>query len=387
MKIHVKNNDVLFYAAFILYYIAIFVTYLPFEDTSMAKKGLSLVTCMCLALNLVPEMMRTFRFSFKSKILTLVCIAVALASIMLKDFFLIVVYLFGCNIYIRGNDTKPVIKLSFYLLTTLTIITILLCMVGVIENVVTARNGVARYSLGFYHSNVLPLIILYLCMYYHIFKKSITLPSFVIFEFVSIIAFIICDSRNAFLALQFFLILAITVKKFGKSRKYVKFLRGLAIISVPVIAGLSLLLFYLYDNGSPVAIALNDLFNNRIHMVALYYHYQEFRLLNLMTTDYFSRIILTLDNGYYYSVARYGVVFLFAIFAVFVSLTRGAYKRNNGYYLCAITVIAAVNFIDNGFFSFLFYPFILEGIYYFRNRKNKEESSAEYLFDKIKASL
>ena len=381
MKLKIIKDNIIFYVAFVLYYISIFVTYIPFEKAGTLKILLALFTCLCLAINLIPKIMIRIKFKYIKKKRILVVMCVAIGAVLLKDFFVIVIYLFGVNIYLRIKDLKPLFKISFYLLLIITIVTILLCMIGVINNVVTARNGVQRYSLGFYHSNVLPQIILYLCIYYHIFKKNITLVSFTVFEVVSILAYIICNSRNAFFAIQVLLIIFIIVKKYRCNRRYIKLLKLIAISSPIIIAIISLLLLYLYSINSSIAITFNDFFNNRIHMCWLYYQYQEIKVINFMTTEYFQKIILTLDNGYYYSIARYGVIILVPIFMIFISITKGAYKRNNGYYLAAIIVLSAVNFIDNGFFSFIFYPFIIEAIYYFKYRNSYKDADILYIIE------
>ena len=155
MKLKIIKDNIIFYVAFILYYISIFVTYIPFEKAGTLKILLALFTCLCLEINLIPKIMIRIKFKYIKKKRILVVMCVAIGAVLLKDFFVIVIYLFGVNIYLRIKDLKPLFKISFYLLLIITIVTILLCMIGVINNVVTARNGVLRYSLGYYHSNVL----------------------------------------------------------------------------------------------------------------------------------------------------------------------------------------------------------------------------------------
>ena len=385
MKLYLKKTDILFYAAYIAYYLGLFVTYLSLDNdiSSLLKKCLSLFACLFLAVNLIPVFFNGVTLTKNKIIIISLFVAIAAVSVMLKDFFIIVIYLFALNIFFRVNNIDILFKMSFILLLTLTISVIMLCMVGVLENVRTSRDGNVRYGMGFYHSNVLPLIIAYLCMYYHNYKRKVSILSFLAFEFFTLVVYLICNSRNSVLALQFFFILSFIAQKLKENKKYIKFLKMLCIIVVPLISVFSLALLYLYHNKSPVAIFLNDVFNNRIYMANLYFHYQKLKIINLITTDYYNVISLTLDNGYYYSIARYGVIFLLFIFAAVYYLTKRADKQGN---ICAfniIIVVCAMNFIDNGFFSFLFYPFIISALFGFFHRNDFNDCNLAYVLNKL----
>lgn len=382
MKLYLKRSDCLFYLAFIIYYISLFIVYLPIDNIDPIRKILTLAACIFLMANLLPIVLDKITIKYKYIIPVICFLAILLISLLLKDLFLVITFLFGLNIFFRVQDIKPVLKISFGLLTLLTIMVILLCLAGILENVTTYREGAERYGLGFYHSNVLPLILVYLSAYYIIIKKDINVISFLVFEILGIIIFVLCDSRNALLSLQALLLFSLLTKCMKNKIKYKKALYNICLITVPLISLFSLILLHLYNQKNPFAVYCNDLFNNRIYMANLYYHYQDFKIINLMSPERYKVISLTLDNGYYYSIARYGVIFLLFIFAVNYYFARYSIKEDNRYALIAIIVIDFVNFIDNGFYSFMFYPFIIISLYSLAHKN--EWNLNEFIYDKMK---
>ena len=68
-------------------------------------------------------------------------------------------------------DIERVYKTSSRIIAIGIISVLVLCMFGVLPDILTSRNTVEqinynRHSFGFYHSNVLPLLIFYLEVYY-----------------------------------------------------------------------------------------------------------------------------------------------------------------------------------------------------------------------------
>lgn len=360
MGIGLKRNEILFYIAFILYYIGVFFTYVETDYGETIKKVMVLLTAGCLMVNLVFGFTRSINIR-SVKLTAVIFVFIFAAAILYRDFFIIIMFLFGINLYFMNSNIRFLFKWSLALLVFLTVFVMALCFVHVFDNVVTYRDKVPRYSLGFYHSNVLPLIILYLTMYYHVEKSKITFLSFVIFEVLGVAGYVACKSRNSFLAMQLFFVLMFVTSKMNRSKHYKLFLFICRFVII-FTAALSLVLLYLYAQNAKIAIIANEVFNNRIYMADLYYHFQDFKLMNLMTSDHYKRIALTLDNGYYYTTARYGALFLLVVYWLLNSLAVDFRNKRNKAGLVAVIIITLSNFIDNGLYSYLFLPFMIYSI-------------------------
>lgn len=72
---------------------------------------------------------------------------------------------------------EEIYKISLNIIVIGIISVFILCVVGILPDVLTTRNTVEqinynRHSFGFYHSNVLPLLVFYLEVYYICIKKK-----------------------------------------------------------------------------------------------------------------------------------------------------------------------------------------------------------------------
>ena len=68
------------------------------------------------------------------------------------------------------------------------------------------------------------------------------------------------------------------------------------------------------------------------------------------------------DNGYYYLLARYGYLIMLIFLSVSVAAVECMKKEENHYAMLVFIVIAMLNFIDNGFVSYAFLPYMILGI-------------------------
>ena len=112
-------------------------------------------------------------------------------------------------------DIERVYKTSSRIIAIGIISVLVLCMFGVLPDILTSRNTVEqinynRHSFGFYHSNVLPLLIFYLEVYYIcIVKKKYEIRNS-LFVLLAGATNTFCHSRNALilsLALSLFVFL------------------------------------------------------------------------------------------------------------------------------------------------------------------------------------
>ena len=72
-------------------------------------------------------------------------------------------------------EDKMLFNVAFLTLLNFLIITLLFCWIGIYQDYITNRyvGTNNRHSLGFYHSNVLPLVVSYMVGYYCAFKNRV----------------------------------------------------------------------------------------------------------------------------------------------------------------------------------------------------------------------
>lgn len=370
MKRTIGISDFLFCIAFSLYYLSIFVTYTVIPFASQLKQILAILTVLLLIINLITGVDFVIKLRSKKGVLTLfLFVAITILSVMYRDYFIIVLILFCLNIKAKKFDAIVLLRISLFLLLIATILIVMLCVCGVLENRITFRTQMDmnnRYAFGFYHSNVLPNILLYWWIYYYAIHKKITVVNFTVAMISNVCVYLFCNSRNSLFSLSLMLMLFIGFefsKRIKWSRAAKKVVALIGKYSFAFFSILSFGLLELYKQNNYLGVLMNNLFSYRLQMGALYFHFQKPKVLQLMTSDYFKVIRLTLDNGYFYSVARYGFIYLIMLSGLLYFGGKELERQGNDYALISFGIMALSNSVDNGFFSFQFYPFMLFSIY------------------------
>ena len=383
MKCNSKKSSVLFYVAFGLYYLSIFITYTLVPYSHEIKQIMAMMTIVCLGLNFIRYSYYTINLKERGTIPIILFIAgITVLSAIYHDYFIIVLLMFFINLRRYKIDVMMLFRISIYLLSIATLLVILLCLVGVLENRVTFRakgDFGARYAWGFYHSNVLPIVLLYWWIYYYILKKRITVVNFGVALLTNSVVYVLCNSRNSFFSLLLLLLLLLgyeSIKRYKRRYRVQKAIAYIGKYGFIIFALLSFVLLVLYKRNNPVGLLMNTILSNRLSMGAIYFfRFQHPKFIQLMTSEYFKVISLTLDNGYFYSVARYGFVYLLFLCGLLTFCGKEFERLNNYYAMIACVILAVSNSIDNGFFSFQFYPFILLAMYGFNQNIHRRNNN------------
>ena len=246
-----------------------------------------------------------------------------------------------------------------------------LCFIGILPDILTSRDTVEqinynRHSLGFYHSNVLPLLVFYLEVYYIcIVKDRIRNNIIVFFMIIAVIVNAICHSRNAIVmsfALSIFVIFA---KKMRKD-EYKKLYRT-TFLSIPCMSIFSFLMMFLLLKGG-IWNTIDTLFSGRFRLAIFKMRRIGVHFINLMSNESFLNDNITyvngqdlstvaLDNGYLYIILRYGILILLVYFLIAYCLAKK--NRKNTCVLGTLITVFIVNFVDNDLVDYSFLPFIL----------------------------
>ena len=244
-------------------------------------------------------------------------------------------------------------------------------MFGVLPDILTSRNTVEqinynRHSFGFYHSNVLPLLIFYLEVYYIcIVKEKIRDNVIVLFVLLAGATNTFCHSRNALilsLALSLFVVFAKQMKKDEH-----KILYRTTVLSIPCMSIFSFSMMFLLLKGG-IWNTIDTFFSGRFRLAIFKMRRIGLHLINIMSNESFVKDNITyvdgkdissivLDNGYLYVILRYGILIILVYFLIAYCLAKK--NKGNACVLGALIAVFIANFVDNDLVDYSFLPFIL----------------------------
>ena len=234
-------------------------------------------------------------------------------------------------------------------------------IVGIYNDEITKRwiDSATRHSLGFYHSNVLPLIYSYLVGYgllTGIFKKK----HYIILLTIDLVIYYFCGSRNS-LFTAFLLVLGKwfidSVIEIGKFKKIINRLVGFgAKLIVPLLAVFSIFIPLMLDKV-PAFRTLDYMLSYRFTYIASMIQNMGISLIPKMTNKTYFGNEIVIDNGYAFLIIRYGVLMIIFL-SILIYCVAKKYK-NNTFVLFLIIVVACSNLIDNDLIDYSVLPYLI----------------------------
>lgn len=363
-----KTNLFLFYTAFGLFYAGVIFEHTALYNSMNIKYACYCLACMFLAhCCIVHSRFGVTRTrSIKQYIALIITVVIFLLIIKTHDVYLFFIFLYGriaCEF--DDKEINKLIKIAMYICCGFVIIIPILCICGLIPNLNSIRGigESSRLAYGFNHSQVLPIISVYIVFMMYTIRKKVTLLNFGAVQLISIIIYMIFDSRNAILSIElFYLVYIFCCLITHKSKKRKKIIPILGKCSVYVAAIFSFVFLELYRNHNSLAIVIDDILSHRFREPLHYFTNGYMEYLKFRSYDEFYSLQLAvnknLDNTYFYLAIRYGFVFLL-LFGLFYNLLFDFYKRQNN--LLAYEVLLTVSFsimITNSLTSY-FLPFLI----------------------------
>lgn len=354
---------------FILYFLTLFIDDLALNNAMVGVQGVRYIAYILFAIHIF----LTNKIKNKQLLYFLVAFGGGvLISFLTHDIYWAIVALMV--LAVRTVDSKHIVNLSYYMLLIFTIITVSMAIIGLIPMEVNSRAGenVARYGMGFYHSNVLPLIVFYLMIYRLImYGRKIKVFEIVFWIGLSVIVYNICYSRNGLYGallcgVLYSLYLWLSRKK--KPVLYKKMIKFIAKYSIYICIVFSMLMTAMQGMYLNSIWLINNFFSGRF---AIAYHQIKesgIYLISTMPKEEYDLVARVLDNGYLYTAIRYGILFLL----FYVIVQRNILKKYPVDSIIHIVMICVVvtNMIDNDFYSYGFLPILVLA---FSNRPIKYE--------------
>lgn len=292
-------------------------------------------------------------------------------SMQTGDLYWSILILLICNS--KRVNIESILKISFQIMIIGIIGVLIFCLIGFLPDILTSRNTVEqinynRHSFGFYHSNVLPLLIFYLEVYYIcIVKDKIKDGVIVLFMVAAGVASIFCHARNALIVSMTLSIFIILIKRKGNRKEEDKLLYKITILSIPCMSIFSFAMMFLLLKGG-VWNTIDTFFSGRFRLAIFKMRRVGLHLINIMNNETFANDNIAyvngenlntviLDNGYLYIMLRYGILILLIYFLIAYFLAKK--NRESVCILGTLIAVFIANFVDNDLVDYSFLPFVL----------------------------
>lgn len=365
--VKIKKNEMAFFTAYILYYISLFIRDVSGDNFIVElSRYLRLLSYIIISI----QLLLATKLKFKRLIRTAALLALTFAyGLYTKDLYWSILVLF--IISSREIDANGILSVSFRIIVFGTVIVVSLGIIGFLPDLINQEGGTSlvqdRHSLGFYHSNVLPLLILYMEIYYIILKRKH--PSTLIavaFGVLSTIVFFLCGSRNA-LCLSYILTFGVLCQRIVRKRKrIISILNVVSKFIVIFLSAVSIFMMFLVAKGG-VWDKIDTIFSGRFRLGLIKMERVGLHFINFMSNDYFFSDSITyvtgkvldtvvIDNGYLYVILRYGLIAIVFYFVISYLLSNKS-KDNYCFTISSIIVFVA-NFVDNDLVDYCFLPLI-----------------------------
>ncbi|MBP3803803.1 MAG: hypothetical protein J6I76_07880 [Oribacterium sp.] len=363
-----RENKIFFFVAYCLYFVSLFLRDIGGDGVlDSVSRYMRLLSYGIIALHLVI----TTKLNIKRILKIIIVLAVpTLYGLYTGDLYWSILTIF--IISSRDIESDSIYGISFKILAIGSAIVVGFALIGVLPDSINSAGGsklvLIRHSLGFYHSNVLPLLILYMEIYYIILHRNIPNYKVIIgFALISILVFSLCGSRNAFILTCGLSLFILCRKMFDDNKTVLGILFIISNCSVLILSTISVATMFLLGKGG-IWDKIDYLFNGRFRlgyykMIRVGLHFINFMSNSEFFSDSTESAIDTIiiDNGYLYAILRYGIIAILFYLIVSVLLT---YKAKGNYsFLVALIVVFVSNFVDNDLFDYSFLPLILFAFY------------------------
>ena len=363
-----KRSEILFYLSYIMLYVSLFigdiynVGGLDIFAKYLRLCSYALISFSCINMKLgEKEFVR----------IVIIFIITLVYSMQTGDLYWSILILLICNS--KRVNIESIFKISFQIMIIGIIGVLIFCLIGFLPDILTSRNTVEqinynRHSFGFYHSNVLPLLIFYLEVYYIcIVKDKIKDGVIVLFMVAAGVASIFCHARNALIVSMTLSIFIILIKRKGNRKEEDKLLYKITILSIPCMSIFSFAMMFLLLKGG-VWNTIDTFFSGRFRLAIFKMRRVGLHLINIMNNETFANDNIAyvngenlntviLDNGYLYIMLRYGILILLIYFLIAYFLAKK--NRESVCILGTLIAVFIANFVDNDLVDYSFLPFVL----------------------------
>lgn len=376
-----KVFETIYIFCYIFFFVALYIEDIAFNNPiTHIIKFMKIFTIIMLCIMLFIRFWKLNEI-FKIAIMMLLGAAILLFS---GDFFWLIILLMG--VLSSDVEEKVIFKSSICVMLTLTVLVVILYIFGFLPDVVTYRSDFSqsgRYSIGFAHSAVLPLIVLYtLCYYVRLRKERSNEVLLFICGVTAIFLYFICESRNAVFFTVCICCSTLLFKDERIRKKTNNLIKFMAKYIFILCALFSILPGYLRNQGILMEwwYEYDSIFTNRSMLASSAIEAYGIKFINNMSyEEYTSQVVevdsylqngIVLDSAYIFVFVRYGVLVLLLLWIIFCGIFSSS--KSNVIDCMIVVILALANSIDNDILSYGFLPFMILGVRQMCSEKNSK---------------
>jgi hypothetical protein len=372
-KYKVKINNVVFGLAFIAYFVSLFLGDI-YQVDGMIGDVSRYLRMLTYGLSLLAFVMAEFKRKAIWKIALVVAVSV-LFLVVAKEAYLISMLLL---VYAgREFNINRLFNLSFAMLFVGTAIVLSLMLVDQIPDFMTSHafsDDMSRHSFGFYHSDVLPGIVVFLQVFYVWTRKhKVSFWSLFAFTGLHLVVYHFCHSRACLAVGVALSVFQMILKRNYKSKLLCKAV-NFTTKYIAVFCGMLSILGMFIVTKFEFMHKIDLLFSYRLISSSWKMNRVGLKIINLMhNNEFYGNDSFVVDNGYLFIALRFGLIILIGLFVISFLLQK-RYKNDLFVESCLMAVFVLA-FIDNDFLSYGFLPILIAAV-----NVNTNERKRGYLY-------
>lgn len=289
--------------------------------------------------------------------ISVISIIILLSAIIASSMKLLNVWLFVMAA--KNTDLDSIIRRAYLILLIMIPVVVLLNSIGWIDNRITYRAEIVRYSLGFQHPNILGIrIFQLLACHFYVHRRQIRIRDYIYLLLAVFFTFKVPNSQTAYISLLVLLGTSVLYSAFEKYHKNMLTLYQNALILGAVMFNILSVLWSVtaISPGSFVD-RVNSFMSVRFSSCHQVYKTYGITLwgqyfIASMSTAKLSRLseLLYLDNAYMFLLLRMGVVAYFLFSLVYILNMFQCREKKQGMLLVILFVYALYGVMEQGLF-------------------------------------
>lgn len=368
-----RNKNLLFTLAYsmILISIVYFNTYLPGTNIDFIKNLLMGCSIILISLKIFLYDLTDIDFTKinvkKAILFALICFFTLITvKNRYKPPFLVFLFVIGSY----KIDFNKIVKIYFYTVGLILLVSIFSSSLGLIENSKITRDGVLRQAFGYKYPTAFVNILNTVFMaeiYYYFNSKKVKISGILIRDILYLIAAIItlklCDTRadSAITMLLIPISLYIYCKS---SKKYSKLINKLMGLSFFIFGFFTYLVVTEYINNpkQPFLDKLDIMLSRRLALTAYAVQKYGYSLIGkkIISGDIVNgQYTFYLDSNYYIFFLGYGIILFVLVGIIYYSVVQRELKKHNLAFVIFLMVLAFMGAIEEHFYAVETNPFLL----------------------------
>lgn len=292
--------------------------------------------------------------------------------------------LFMAGVFAAGMkriDFRKLLKIDLICKIIITLLIITLCNLGLFENYSTTVNGSVKYSLGFYHPNMLGAIVGAILIEY-LYLRFYKFGLIDLFIYMGVMLWLVQITKARTMLLMQCIIFAVFIVlrravSFEISRKFPQLIIKLIVVFY---TGITIFCIYSYERSNDIWYMFNQWFSGRIYLAQYYWDTygaclfgQKIRTVSSRIND--ESITLILDSSYTKLIVMYGISVLVLLCIGYFFLFKNLLERKNLPLLAIAIYFCTIGLSENYFMRPAYNLTLLLLIFYTENVQTDENQA------------